>query len=265
MIKTSGNPYKLIKQLKEQKQDFEVRKTTKSTLIKFGKFSYMYADSHFKNMHLNLFQQLKKEVHSNIIKNKIVVPEIVKSKYFDHRQFEKIGEGEFLTFNNVIEFDINKAYYNVLKKFKYISEDFYNKCIKLPKNIRLALVGSLATKKTIFYYQKGELLYFEDEADDLLRRVFFHLVEYTDMVLDRFSKLSKDHFLFYWVDGIYLNNYDRAHWHKDLISYEYDIDFSFESLQNLMVYNQGEYNTKIVIKKMNGKIKSFNLNNIFVI
>lgn len=116
MIKTTGNATELINQLKEEKKNFEVRRTTKSCLINFDKFSYMFADSHFKNEHLNLFRQIKKEVHKNIEEKNIIVPEIQPAKYFQTYQFSPIGLGEFLTFKNILEFDVNKAYYQVLKK-----------------------------------------------------------------------------------------------------------------------------------------------------
>ncbi len=264
MIKTTGNATELINQLKEVKKDFEVRRTTKSCLINFDKFSYMFSDSHFSNIHLNLFQQIKKEVHQNIKNKNIIVPEIKTSKYFDTANFKPIELGEFLNFKNVLEFDVNKAYYQALKKFGYISEDFFNKCVNLPKKIRLALVGTLATQKTIFSYQKGELIDYEILKDDILRKVFFQLVEYIDNVLDLFSKLAGNNFLFYWVDGIYLKNYDRALKHKNLISKEYNLNFSTEYLKELIVYNKSEYQTQIIVKKNNNKIKEFNLNSIFV-
>ena len=80
MIKTSGKSYRLINQLKELKKDFIVLKTTKSTVIKFDAYSYMFADSHFSNKHLNLFQRIKKEVHNNITQHELIPPPINKSK-----------------------------------------------------------------------------------------------------------------------------------------------------------------------------------------
>jgi hypothetical protein len=128
----------------------------------------------------------------------------------------------------------------------------------------LALVGTLATQKTIFHYKNGELKSYEVLKDDILRRVFFELVSVTDKALDYFSKLAGEHFLFYWVDGIYLQNYKRAEIHKNLIADEFNLNFSTERIKELLVYNKGEYQTQIVIKKQRGDIKQFNLNSIFV-
>lgn len=263
MIKCNGDFAKMIKQLKEAKKDFEVRKTTKSTLIKFDNYTYMFAENHFKNEYLNLFQQIKNEVHNNINLKQITPPEIKKSKYFQVANFEKIGSGEFLTFKNCFEFDINKAYYKTLYNLGYISSDFFHLCINLPKSIRLALVGTLATQKTIFYYEAGELKKFETKKDDILRKVFFQVVEYVDRALDYFSKLAKDNFLFYWVDGIYLKDYERAQYHRDLISYEFNLDFSTEPVKEIIIFNKSEVNTQLIVKKTNNKIKTFNLNCIF--
>ncbi len=264
MIKVSGKPHKLIKQLKDKGDPFNVTKTTKSTLIRFEGFSYMFADSHFNNRLLNLFQKIKREVHNNITEYELTPPEIVRSKYFQTGQFEPIGIGEVLTHKDCIEFDINKAYYCVLRHFNYISEGFFNECVVLPKQVRLSLVGALATQKTTFYYDKGVLIDYKVKSDEMLRRVFFQLVEYVDRVLDYFSKLASDNFLFYWVDGIYLKQYDRAKIHKKILEKEFKIEFSFEPIKELLVYNQGEYNTKIAVKKLDNKIKNFNINGIFV-
>ncbi|GAF81597.1 unnamed protein product [marine sediment metagenome] len=264
MIKASGNAQKLISELKAEKKDFQVSRTTKSATVSFDDFKYMFADSHFSNKHLNLFQQIKKEVHNNIKNFEIIPPEIQRSKYFGIQEFEQIGSGEFLKYSDCLEFDINKAYYKALYHFKYISKEFYDKCVELPKNIRLALVGTLATQKTVFFYESGELKSYELKKDDTLRKVFFQLVEYVDRALDYFSKLAGDNFLFYWVDGIYLKNYDRAEYHKDLISYEFDLDFSTEKIKEVIVYYKSEFSTQMIVKKEDLNIKTFNLNNIFV-
>jgi hypothetical protein len=132
MIKASGSPSNLIKQLKQNGKNFEVRKTSRSTLIVFDNFKYMYADSHFKNSHLNLFAQIKKEVKKNIEEKEIIVPAYQKSKYFQTNTFEPIGRGEFLKYSNCLEFDINKAYYQVLKNLGYISVLIYLKTYVWP-------------------------------------------------------------------------------------------------------------------------------------
>ena len=263
MIQCTGKPSVIIKKLQAQKKDFEVRKTTKSTLIKFDTYTYMFADSHFKVQYLNLFQKIKKEVARNIEQKKIDTPEIQRSKYFKVANFEPIAQGEFLKFTNCYEFDINKAYYKALNHLGYISTEFYNECINLPKNIRLALVGTLATQKTVFFYEAGELKDYEIRKNDILRKVFFQVVEYVDKALYFFSRLAGENFLFYWVDGIYLKNYDRAQYHRDLISYEFNLDFSTEQIKEVIVFNKSELNTQIVIKKQDNNLKTFNLNCIF--
>lgn len=263
IIKCSGSAYQMIKELKEAGKDFEVRKTTRSTLLIFDDFKYMFADSHFKNHHLNLFQQMKNEVQKNINEKKLMPPEKSKSLYFKVKNFEPIGLGEFYKFENCLEFDINKAYYRALFVLGYIGEKFYKTCIELPKHVRLALVGTLATQKTIFYYENGELKNFVTKKNDILRRVFFQLVSFVDKILNMFSELAGDNFIFYWVDGIYLKNYPRAKQHKAILSKKFNIDFSLEPIKNAMIINKSESETKIILKKSNNKLKVFNLSSIF--
>ena len=276
MIRVSGDYKYMVNQLCDIGADFKLQSTTKSKVIIHGKAKYLFADEHFKMSDLGLFQKLKREVRKNLKDKNLIPPEIEQSKYFRTDNYEPIAEGEYLEFNDVLEFDINKAYYKAALNLGYIGKEFYETCIGLSKDLRLALIGSLATKKITFDYVDGKMC--DDygvKEDIILRRVFFHLVSFIDRCLFQFSELAGDNFLLYWVDGIYLKNYPQKERHKELISKEFNVEFSTESLKKIVIVNESHLSTIIAIdtgkmkfNKHTGKdephIKKFNLNTIFL-
>lgn len=277
MIRQRGDYMHMVKQLCKIGADFKLQSTTKSKIVIYKGTKYLFADSHFNNSDLGLFQKLKREVRKNIEDKKLIPPEFEKSKYFRTEIFKPIGKGEYLEFDDVLEFDINKAYYKAALILGYISEQFYKACLELKKDLRLALIGSLATKKITLIYEDGKL---NEEKHDVtedteLRKVFFHLVTYIDRCLFSFSELAGDNFLMYWVDGIYLKNYPRKEQHKKMISEKFDVDFSTEILRKIVIINESVTSTVILVDTGKMKwnegtgedelhVKRFYLNTIFL-
>ena len=264
MIQVSGNPDNLIEQLKNCKKDFKVSSTSNSTMLEFDLSKYLYSDSHFSKKYLHYFQKLKKEVTKNIQEKNIIVPDYQKSKYFHFKEFEEVTQGEILEFKNCIELDINKAYYVALYNLGYISKDFFNLCIELPKKIRLALVGTLATTKSILFYEDGVIKDHEIIKNDKLRNVFFHCVKVVDECLYSFSYLAKESFIFYWVDGIYLKPYKDLKRHLKFIENKYNLQFSTDLKERVLILKTSEQCTNIGVFKDNKDYKIFSLPNIFI-
>ena len=264
MIQVSGNPDNLIKQLKDCKKDFKVSSTSNSTTLEFDYSKYLYSDSHFSKKYLHYFQKIKKEVLKNIEQKKIIVPKYEKSKYFHFKEFTNIEMGEVLEFKNCYELDINKAYYVALYNLGYISKDFYNICVELPKKIRLALVGTLATTKSILFYENGVIKDHEIIKNDKLKNVFFHCVKIVDECLYNFSYLAKEHFIFYWVDGIYLKPYKDLKRHLKFIENKYKMQFSTDLKERVLIVKTSKQCTNIGVFKNNKDYKIFSLPNIFI-
>ena len=264
MIQVDGSPDNLISQLKEAKKTFKVSSTTNSTMLEFGAFKYLYSDSHFNKKYLHLFQKLKKEVTQNIERKNMIVPAYEKSKYFHYKEFEPIGLGETLEFENCMELDINKAYYITLFNLGYISRTFYNLCIDLPKQIRLALIGTLATTRSILFYESGKISDYEIKVDKLLRKVFFQVVKTVDECLYSFSYLAGEHFIFYWVDGIYLTPYKDLERHLKFIENKFKMPFSTDLKEKVIIYNVSEQCTDIGVFKDSKDFKVFSLPSIFI-
>ena len=264
MIRSRGTATQFIEQLKKRNKDFTVKMTSNSTEVNFNGMKFLYSISEFQKRHLGLFSRMKSKVRKSIKEKGLNPPKVQRAKYFDCANFRPIAQGEFLTYDNVLELDINKAYYKVLFNLGYIDEDFYNECINLPKKIRLALVGSLATQKSIFHYENGKLKDHELKKDEVLRNVFFQLVSEVDEVLTVFQNMAGENFLFYWVDGIYLKPYKNIEFNRQMLENKYNLNFSIEPINRVVVYNKDENQTIIASQKVKGqRIKTFNFPCVF--
>ena len=141
--------------------------------------------------------------------------------------------GEVLS--NVVEFDVNKAYYTTAYRMRLIDKEFYDKCMGLPKDTRLRLIGSLATQKRRIEYVKGRpTSYTPPRKDDILRYAWFNIVDYVDQCLKDVANMCGDKFLFYWVDGIYIegkgSDYKVA---LDMVSKKYGLDFKEDGVEQI--------------------------------
>ena len=251
----------LLKRLIKAKKDFEVIHTGSSTTIKYDNKKILY--SHFKihNRFLYLFQEVKKEFLNNIEKNKIDLDFSINSKtilysyYKTHNKFPEIGE--ILNFKDCCELDIEKAYYNAAYKLGFISQEFYNKCRELPKTIRLMLLGSIATNKRIEIYKNGEKISSEKKQDENLRAAWFMVCEYVDKCLFEFSEIVHKSFLFYYVDGIFFENY--SDYEKDIkeaqffCELKYGLKFKIEKIDKIEAVRLNEKTCKISVYKTKNK------------
>lgn len=238
----------------EKARTFELQETGSSQTIKYQNSTFFYSSSIIPRRYLYLFQDIKRHVSKRLLEIKDV-PDLTQIKpfYFNFSTLT-LEPGECVTYSQVAQYDINKAYYTAAKNLGYISEEYYQKYINLPKQIRLILIGALATKKIKVLYAAGQKQEPETIEDKNLRAVFKHLVVHVDKVLLEVSQALKDDFLFYWVDGVCTQDTKKAH---DIIAYysnKYKLDFSYEKLK-FVEFQQHE--TLKAIVNTGNKIKEF--------
>lgn len=259
-----GSIEKRKRLLKFYKGDFVVTSTNRTTKIKTDGLSYVYgAGAGFNFKDLNLFRELKTHALTNIKERQLVFPE---------KEFNNVNNFKFskqlidfeagLTLDNCVAFDINKAYYRTAFNIGLIDTAFYNRCINLPKRLRLALIGSIATKKMVTTYKGGKVVNFEIKtADKVLRHAWFNIVEYVDNCLKDLAQMCGDRFLFYWVDGIYLigNEEDFSDIVAE-ISRKYDLEFKTEGVERIEIVNDSRgskianiYKTELIGKPVEYK------------
>lgn len=145
------------------------------------------------------YQKIKKDVRIFDEKFGSLIPDVMYPTYNEHK-FDKE-----VTYPKVWNFDINSAYLCALLQTGILSQQTYEYCQSLSKPDRLACVGMLASRKTIFAYnEEGEIQDVWEEKSKYYK-YFFWAVNYIGEAMAetmRFIEL-KDIFLFYWVDGIY--------------------------------------------------------------
>ena len=191
-----------IKSCQIKKQDFILRKTNSSLILKVANSTFVETMPFMKNKHLYLFQAVKKEILQNIEKNNILIEEF---KYSDilYFSFNREAISKFTECLTVVEYDITKAYLTAAKNLKFISEEFYKKVIELPKKIRLIILGSIASTATINTYKNGELINTETKNNALLTKVWKMICKYVGDTMKHFLLMPS--YLFFWVDGIFFD------------------------------------------------------------
>ena len=169
--------------------------------------------------------------------------------------------GDYLEFPHILEMDITKAYYKMARNLDYISEEIYQICLKLPKHIRLRLIGSIATHKVVEKYENKELKDIQIIEDLELRDIWFHICYEVGKIMVECSEAIQDYFIFYWVDGIYFQMDKRFSTKNDpsqqiikSIFQKNNLDFSVNELNKISLQNYNEHLTLKCFK--NNEVKS---------
>lgn len=218
--------------------NFVAQDTSSSQMIKTPENAFLYSQKIIPRRYLYLFKEIKDHASLQIEQQKInLSTEGIKARYFLFKNVN-LAPGECLEFQNVIQYDINKAYYTIARNLGIISTEYYEKYINLPKHLRLVLIGGLATKKIIKNYENGILTTREIKEDENLRKAFIKIVVETDKILLSIAKALSNEFLVYWVDGITLIDTPKA---KEVIEYYSalnNIEFSIEKLKFVRFQNE---------------------------
>ena len=242
VVHIKGNAWEEEKRLIANGETFTVSKTnvtTKFTFPERNTAARIFSSKSFTYKELNLFQEIKKEVKSNIEQKKLIIPEYTSKDigyYLFSNKVHQVQKSGMEEFTDIDEYDISKAYYMAAYNLGYISEEFFFKCIGLPKTTRLRLIGSIATFKTIFIYRKGKLAEVpEPKQDKELRKAWFHICKYVDVAMRELRRLLGDDFLFYWVDGLYCKNNPRMADYLLFITLKYGFSFEHKKIDRVLV------------------------------
>lgn len=166
--------------------------------------------------------------------------------------------GSMYSYKGISEIDLTKAYYYAAKNLGYISEEFFNKCMQIPKSQRLRLIGSIATRKTIFEYDPTENkkapVSVKIKQDEKLRLAWDNIVTYVDRAMNEVETYLGKDFLFYWVDGVYFKDHGLNAKKIQLIFKKHGFDSTYEKLHRVDVVNKNGVVELDVYKGENGEI-----------
>lgn len=251
MIRKSGNPEQMLQMLTAQKKTFKVSRTSGSTKISltdsygFVLLTYYYNDEHMSNSYLHLITKVRNEFKANEaeIKKHKELPSVLDIKYYAFSELTRLNDssGEVLNFENVLEADITKAYYQAARNLKFISPEFYETCLNLPKEQRLKLLGSIAVRKYINSYEDGKHKEQEIKADELMRKAWFLICDNVAACMTEIQNKMQADFLFYWVDGIYFKNSAANKKIIEQVGKKYAFAFKFVSIDKMQSRNLGTH------------------------
>jgi hypothetical protein len=114
------------------------------------------------------------------------------------------------TIDNVIEIDIDEAYWRTSNILGVINDRLYNEGSKQNKTIskltRLIALGSLAKKIERYKFRGTRLVKHEIIRSTTTQNVWYSICKRVGDLMHEASELAKDNFVLYWVDGIYIKN-----------------------------------------------------------
>ena len=238
----------------------ETRKT-KTIFVQLHDFPFdiqiFKTDEIIRYEEMNLQMQCKREFKKNVDNIKPINPNELKYNSFSPSLKDVYRDsGSMYSYEGISEIDLSKAYYSAALELGYISKDFYDKCLQVPKSQRLRLIGSIATRKTIWTYEpyKKEAVKVHVKEDKKLRMAWDNIVYYVDKAMNKVeSYLGKD-FLFYWVDGIYFKDRGYNARKIQMIFKEFGFDSTYEKLHRVDVVNKNGIVELDVFKGEKGEI-----------
>lgn len=196
----------LISFLRKKGIGHEIQLTTNTTTIivetkKGDKKKYLVSDEFLTNKELGFVMQVKRYAES-ICSEKINVS-VSEINYFKFSPV--LNEGVFF---DVVEMDVNGAYWKIALNKGYISEKIYKKGLTVSKKCRLVALGALATNKRVFGYDAKNDFYRheKDIKNEVTRSMFFDIARELDMLMMEFCEMVNwDGVYFYWVDAFFMS------------------------------------------------------------
>ncbi len=122
--------------------------------------------------------------------------------YFRYSKDLRIGN----VFENVTNIDLSSAYWETANKMGLLSKAIYKEGLKVPKQVRLAAIGSLAKRVRSFEFDGKKVTKLPDIINENTEFLWDAIcTRVAKVLLDTAGLCGKD-FIFFWVDGIYVKN-----------------------------------------------------------
>lgn len=130
--------------------------------------------------------------------------------------------------NSVINIDLKSAYAAILYRDRYISKETYDYLCNCQKRERLAGVGMIAKKSTIYYVENGVAVNSVPVVSPTAG-IFFYAVKKTYEIMSLLKKHCGENYLFTWADGIYFLPDDKivGKCIKELKNHDFDFHVDY--------------------------------------
>jgi len=166
---------------------------------------------------------LKHQIYANFISNFYYPEDIDYVSIMKHDKTVKI--------DNVIEIDIDEAYWKTAHILNVLSDHLYEEGRKsngkISKLGRLISLGSLAKKKIIYYFKGSRLMKKETQRSLTTENIWYSICKRLSDVMNEAREIAGKDFIMYWVDGIYIKNEPELveKIRQSFTKYGYDVKF----------------------------------------
>ena len=182
---------------KDMKLDFCIKNSSYSTIIETETNQVRFITNNYSNAVFMAAQKIKSDVTKSDLGKSIMAGHYSTSNY-DSANGQPDGK-----WDKIINIDITSAYATCLLNSKLISKETYLFLQKIPKTERLPAMGMLARNQLIINFEKGEPVSNERFTADTAQ-IFFYIISEINKMMQTVMQMAGDHFLFYWVDGVFL-------------------------------------------------------------
>lgn len=169
-------------------------------------------------------------------------------------QYFKFSNPREGVYDNVVEMDLNHAYWYFAKKHGFISDEIYKEGIEGDKMSRLVALGARAAVKEIYqYFPKGDSVkHLGQEKSAIGRYVFFKCAQEVDLIMREVYERCQ--VLFYWVDAFFLDKSFMPVVQE--VADKHGIGIKVKPISRIEVYKEGTIKA-IQVKMKDGEIKTF--------
>lgn len=142
----------------------------------------------------------------------------------------------------IFQIDIKSCYASILRNYGLIKERTYEFLQKITKENRLACIGMLASKKSIFHFDNTGTCVYEENIQNEDSDYFFFCVQETFKIMDECKMILHDSFLFTWVDAIYFNgDSDKAFEVMQYLKEKFNLQCSCNALEQFEIKTKKDH------------------------
>jgi len=187
--------------------------------------------------------QFIKSVKHYIKKNEIyLLPQFEKQYFPEDVHYIKVAKVPIgKKYDNVYEVDIDEAYWKTAHLLGVIDDKIYKRGQKgnISKQARLTALGSLAKKVYLYQFKGDKLQKVNTETDPLLQNLWFTICKRVSDVMNECILAIKKDFIFYWVDGIYMEGGIKSVGIAEEIFTNYGYNVKFKKIKQIYFHEKG--------------------------
>lgn len=184
--------------------------TGSSTTVETKDNRYVCCPQFFTYGSLAWIRKVKNEILKNLEKQNFQ-----EEHYSNQVSYFRFSELENGLNYDVVEIDLNKAYWYAALNHKIISKATFLEGMQVDKMVRLVALGSIASKKDISIYDGKKYTQLPPEMSKQGRSMFFKISKEIDELMTSIF-LDVDDVLFYWCDAFFIKKQSASYIKKRL-------------------------------------------------